>query len=181
MAFSSQHLYYDDISIGQEWESPGRTVTETDIVLYAGFSGDYNPMHVNHEFAKTTPFRRPIAHGFAVFSIASGLGVQVPMIRTIALLGVREWRFVNPVFAGDTIRVITRVVEKTLKGRGRRGEVVWHRSILNQEGKVIQEGEIMTLVECRPLAKPGNMATAESTGEPMAHPGGNGSTAETSA
>ena len=154
MSFSSFHLYFDDLELGQEWESPGRTVTESDIVTYAGFSGDFNPMHVDHEFARSTPFRRPIAHGFGIFSIASGLGVQVPPVRTVALLSVSAWKFLLPVFTGDTIRVRTRVVSKTLKGRGKRGEVQWYRSIVNQDGKVVQEGEIATLVECRPIDRP---------------------------
>ncbi len=160
MGFSFYHLYFDDLELGQEWESPGRTVTEADIVTFAGFSGDFNPMHVDHEYAKNTPFRRPIAHGFGVFSIASGLGVQVPPVRTVALMGVRAWKFLNPVFAGDTIRLRTRVSEKTVKGRGRRGEVVWFRSILNQDGKVVQEGELITLVECRPLSRSSDNGTA---------------------
>ncbi|MGL6097287.1 MAG: MaoC/PaaZ C-terminal domain-containing protein [Fimbriiglobus sp.] len=172
MSFSFYHLYLDDLELGQEWESGGRTVTETDIVSYAGFSGDYNPMHMDHEFAKATPFRRPIAHGFGVFSIASGLGVQVPPVRTIALTGVRYWKFLLPVFAGDTIRVKTKVVEKTLKGRGRRGEVIWHREIVNQDGKVVQEGEIVTLVECRPLTRPPEPTAAVENG--VAHAGVNG-------
>jgi acyl dehydratase len=154
MGFSSFHLYFDDLELGQEWLSPSRTITETDIVTFAGFSGDYNPMHVDHEYAKTTPFRRPIAHGFGVFSIASGLGVQVPPVRTVALLAVQSWKFLNPVFAGDTITVKTRVAQKTVRGRGRRGEVVWYRAIYNQDGKVVQEGEVVTLVECRPVARP---------------------------
>jgi acyl dehydratase len=160
MGFSFYHLYFDDLELGQEWESPGRTVTEADIVTFAGFSGDFNPMHVDHEYAKNTPFRRPIAHGFGVFSIASGLGVQVPPVRTVALMSVRTWKFLNPVFAGDTIRLRTRVSEKTVKGRGRRGEVVWFRSILNQDGKVVQEGELITLVECRPLSRSAGNGTA---------------------
>jgi len=154
MSFSSFHLYFDDLENGQQWESPGRTVTETDIVCFAGFSGDFNPMHVDHEFAKNTPFRRPIAHGFGVFSIASGLGVQVPPVRTVALLAIREWKFMNPVYAGDTIHVVTKVSEKTIRGRGRRGEVLWYRAIINQDGKIVQEGHIITLVECRPLSRP---------------------------
>ncbi|MFO0847040.1 MAG: MaoC/PaaZ C-terminal domain-containing protein [Gemmataceae bacterium] len=161
MAFSEFHLYFDDLAIGQEWESAGRTVTETDIVTFAGFSGDFNPMHVDHEFAKNSPFRRPIAHGFGVFAIASGLGTHTPPVRTIALLSVKEWRFHLPVYAGDTIRVRTRVAEKTVRGRGKRGEVVWHRAILNQHGKVVQEGDMVTLVECRPSAERG-MRNAES-------------------
>jgi acyl dehydratase len=154
MGFSSFHLYFDDLELGQEWLSPSRTITESDIVSFAGFSGDYNPMHVDHEYAKTTPFRRPIAHGFGVFSIASGLGVQIPPVRTVALLAVQSWKFLNPVFAGDTITVKTRVSQKTVRGRGRRGEVVWYRAIYNQDGKVVQEGEVVTLVECRPVARP---------------------------
>lgn len=155
MAYSSIHLYFDDLEVGQEWESGGRTVTEADIVNFAGFSGDFNPIHIDHEFAKSTAFRRPIAHGFGVFSIASGLGVQTPPVRTMALLQVKVWNFRLPVFAGDTIRLRTRVVEKTLRGRGKRGEVVWYRAIYNQDGKVVHDGEIVTLVECRPLTRPG--------------------------
>jgi acyl dehydratase len=162
MSFSSFNLYFDDLEVGQEWVSGGRTVTEADIVNFAGFSGDFNPIHIDHEFAKGTPFRRPIAHGFGVFSIASGLGVSCPPVRTIALLRVRCWDFRLPVFTGDTVRVKCRVVEKTPRGRGKRGEVVWYRGVINQDGKVVQDGEIVTLIECRPLARAGAAAaTAE--------------------
>lgn len=153
MAYTTSHLYFDDLEIGQEWMSGGRTFSEADIVNYAGFSGDYNPIHIDHEFAKTTPYRKPIAHGFGVFSLASGLGVVCPLVRTIALVGVRNWRFLLPVYAGDTIRMKTRVQELTLKGRGKRGEVVWYRGIVNQHGKTVQEGEVLTLVECRPMIR----------------------------
>ena len=161
MSFSSYHLYYDDLEIGQEWTSGGRTITEADIVNFAGFSGDFNPIHMDHEFAKGTPFRRPIAHGFGVFCIASGLGVMTPPVRTLALLRVRDWRFQLPVFIGDTLKCKSRVAEKTLRGRGRRGEVMWYRSILNQDGKVVQEGEVSTLIECRPFVKTASDATSE--------------------
>jgi 3-hydroxybutyryl-CoA dehydratase len=153
MSFSSIHLFYDDLEVGQEWSSGGRTITEADIVNFAGFSGDFNPIHIDHEFAKTTPFRRPIAHGFGVFSIASGLGVMTPPVRTLAMLRVRVWNFNLPVFVGDTIRCTSRVMEKTLRGRGKRGEVVWYRGISNQDGKIVQEGELVLLIEARPLIK----------------------------
>jgi 3-hydroxybutyryl-CoA dehydratase len=161
MGYSSSHLYFDDFEVGQVWESGGRTVTETDIVNFAGFSGDFNPIHIDHQFAANTPFRRPIAHGFGVFCIASGLGVQTPGVRTLALLKVREWTFRQPVFPGDTVRLRTRVVEKTLRGRGKRGEVIWHRTILNQDDKIVQDGEIITLVECRPLVPVANGIVTE--------------------
>src|SRR5436309_11801841 len=149
MAFTDSHLYFDDLEVGQEWESQGRTVTETDIVNFAGLSGDYNPIHVDHEFAKTTPFRRPIAHGMLVMSIGSGLGTTSPPVRTIAFLSVKDWQFKGPVFIGDTIRVRTKVLSAESRGRGRRGEVAWLRQVVNQEGKVIQEGVTVTLVENR--------------------------------
>src|ERR671927_207908 len=113
MAFTEFHLYFEDVAVGQQWESLGRTVTETDIVNFAGLSGDFNPIHMDHEFAKGTPFRRPIAHGFGIFCIASGLGVMTPPVRTMALLRVGDWKFQAPVFAGDTIKCKSRVVEKT--------------------------------------------------------------------
>jgi len=154
-SYSSAHLYFDDLEVGNEWVSGGRTVTEADIVNFAGFSGDFNPIHIDHEFAKDTPFRRPIAHGFGVFCIGSGLGVMFPLVRTIAMLRVKYWNFHLPVFAGDTIKMTSRVAEKIPRGRGKRGEVVWHRSITNQEGKVVQEGITVTLVASRPPERPG--------------------------
>ncbi|HEX3147805.1 MAG TPA: MaoC/PaaZ C-terminal domain-containing protein [Gemmataceae bacterium] len=149
MAFSSSCLYFDDVEIGQEWESSGRTITEADVVNFAGVSGDFNPIHMDHEFAKTTPFRRPIAHGLLVFAVGSGLGVSCPSMRTMAFLQVREWNFKEPLFIGDTIKLRSRVLEKTIRGRGRRGEIVWYRGVYNQEGKVVQEGVLVTLVEGR--------------------------------
>lgn len=161
MAFTSIHLYYDDVEVGQEWESGGRTVTEADVVNFAGLSGDFNPIHMDHEFAKTTPFRRPIAHGLLVFCIGSGLGVMSPPMRTMAFLGVEEWHFKEPIFIGDTVRLKTRLLEKSLRGRGRRGELLWYRGVVNQDGRVVQEGRLRTLAEGRGLKPPPVPATAD--------------------
>jgi 3-hydroxybutyryl-CoA dehydratase len=149
MSFTPQHLYFDDVEVGQQWQSLGRTITEADIVHFAGLSGDFNPMHIDHEFAKTTPFRRPIAHGLLVFSIASGLGLHAPPMRTLAIVAIKDWQFKGPIFAGDTIHVRSTVVAKEARSRGRRGEITWRREILNQENKLIQEGITMTLVHGR--------------------------------
>jgi acyl dehydratase len=143
------HLYFDDVEVGQQWESLGRTVTQTDIVNFAGVSGDFNPIHVDHEYARSTLFGQPIAHGLLVLSLASGLGTFAPPMRTLAFVAIREWSFREPVFIGDTIRVRAKVMEKQAKGRGKRGVVTWQRQVLNQHGKVVQEGITVTLVECR--------------------------------
>ena len=149
MSFTQQHLFFDDVEVGQSWLTFGRTVTEADIVNFAGLSGDFNPIHVDHEFARTTPFRRPIAHGLLVFSIGSGLGVVIPLMRTLAVLSIREWHFHGPVFTGDTLHVRSEVLQKEARGRGRRGVITWQRQIINQENKVVQEGVTLTLVEGR--------------------------------
>jgi acyl dehydratase len=149
MSFTKLHLFFDDVEVGQEWESPARTVTETDIVTFAGLSGDFNPIHMDHEFARTTAFRRPVAHGLLIWSISSGLGAYAPPMRTLAFLAVRDWQFKGPVFAGDTIRLRSKVVEKEGRARGRRGVVTWSRRIVNQEDKIVHEGITLTLVEGR--------------------------------
>lgn len=149
MAFSSSHLFFDDVEVGQEWESVGRTITEADVVNYAGVSGDFNPIHMDHEYARTTPFRRPIAHGLLVLAIGSGLGVNCPLMRTIAFSQVREWNFKEPIFIGDTVHLKSRLLEKNPRGRGRRAEMVWYRGIINQDGKIVQEGVLITLCEGR--------------------------------
>jgi acyl dehydratase len=142
-------LYFDDVEIGQEWQSLARTITEADIVSFAGLSGDFNPIHMDHEFAKTTYFRKPIAHGLLIFAVSSGLALYAPPMRTLAFMNIRDWHFKGPVFIGDTIRSCSKVLEKEARARGRRGVVTWQRQILNQEGRVVQEGITLTLVEGR--------------------------------
>lgn len=153
MAFTEFHLYFDDVEIGQSWTSPGRTITEADIVNFAGLSGDFNPMHINHEYAKGTPFRRPIAHGLLGIAISSGIGLFSPPMRTLAFLSIKEWTFVNPIFIGDTVFGESTVLEKESRSRGRRGVVTWRRQLMNQEKKVVQEGITLTLVEGRGVLK----------------------------
>jgi 3-hydroxybutyryl-CoA dehydratase len=149
MSFSAAHMYFDDVHMGQEWESLGRTVTESDIVNFAGLSGDFNPIHMDHEFAKKSVFRKPIAHGLLIQAMGSGLGMAFPPMRTLAFIAIKEWRFLEPVYIGDTIRVKAKLLEKEERSRGRRGVITWHRQIVNQSNKAVQEGVIVTLVEGR--------------------------------
>lgn len=152
----STPLYFDQLAIGTIWETRGRTVTEADIVQFAGTTGDFDPLHVDHEYARQTPFRRPIAHGLLGLTWAAGLASQCPLVHTVAFLGIKDWEFVKPVFAGDTLRVQTEIVELRPEGR-RRGRVVWRRQVLNQSGVVVQRGTFETLV----AAAPGRRAPAK--------------------
>lgn len=153
MSFTHNHLFFDDVVVDQEWRSPRRTVTETDIVNFAGLSGDFNAIHMDHEFAKTSVYRKPIAHGLLVLTMSSGLSVASPPMRTLALLTIRDCQFKEPVFVGDTIHVWTKVLEKEVRARGRRGAITWQRHIINQHDKTVLESTSVTLVEGRAAIK----------------------------
>jgi acyl dehydratase len=142
--------YFDEIEVGEEYESPGRTVTETDIVMFAGLSGDYNILHTDAEFMKQSIFGERIAHGLLGLSIQSGLFTRATLpYATIALAGLR-WKFKGPIKIGDTIRVRARVSGKKETDKPERGLVTLERRVLNQRDEVVQEGETDLLVERRP-------------------------------
>ena len=113
-------LGYDELAIGDEWESPGRTVTEADVVAFAGLSGDFNPLHVDHAWAARGPFGRPVAHGLLGLALVSGLASHSPRVDTQAFLAILEWNFLLPIAFGDTVRVVSRVESIEPQARGRR-------------------------------------------------------------
>src|SRR3954466_12440989 len=134
------YLTFDELTPGDEWESPARTVTESDVVAFAGISGDFNPIHVDHETARANAFGRPVAHGLLGLSIASGLASHAPRVDTLAFVEIVEWKFLQPIAFGDTVRGLTRVESIQPKARGRRALVTWVRRLVNQHGVAVQEG-----------------------------------------
>jgi len=157
-------LTFDELQLGDRWKSPARTMTETDIVNFAGMTGDFNPLHIDHEFAANTPWGKTIAHGLLGLSWVAGLGSNAPRPNTVALVAIREWEFLKPVFVGDTLHVVTEVVGKQSKGR-RAGRVTWKRSLVNQRGVVVQEGYFDTLVATNPEPAVRKRGKAASTAE----------------
>jgi acyl dehydratase len=149
-AAGEQRQFFEDIEVGQEYVSPGRTVTEADIVAFAGLSGDYNVLHTDAEFMRTSIFGERIAHGLLGLAIQSGLGTRaMPRpFATIAFLGLR-WRFKGPIKIGDTIKVRIRVTDKRETSKPDRGIVVLQRTVTNQRGEVVQEGDTDVMVERR--------------------------------
>lgn len=135
-------MYWEDWQVGAEFESPARTVTEADITLFAGLSGDYNPLHVNEEYCKQTVFGGRIAHGPLVYAIAAGLLFQLHLYddTLIAFLGFEHLRFTKPVKPGDTIHAWIKVLEKRETSRPDRGVMKRELRVLNQRGEVVQEG-----------------------------------------
>jgi len=143
-------LDWDDFEVGQELVTDSRTVTEADIVAFAGLSGDYNPLLVDAEFARSTPFGERIAHGLLGLAISSGLVSRTGAIEgtTLAFLGT-EWRFTKAVKIGDTLTVRSRVQDKRETSKPDRGIVVFAAQILNQHGEVVQEGTQTLLMRRR--------------------------------
>jgi acyl dehydratase len=141
--------FFDDIAVGEEFESPGRTVTETDIVLFAGLSGDYNVLHTDAEFMKQSIFGERIAHGLLGLAIQAGLFTRATQpFATMAFVGL-SWKFKGPIKIGDTIRVRAKVLAKKETSKPDRGVITLDRKVLNQRGEVVQEGETDLMVERR--------------------------------
>jgi 3-hydroxybutyryl-CoA dehydratase len=143
-------MYFEDYRIDQVRTSRGRTITEADIVNFAGISGDFVELHVNEEYAKCGPFGRRIAHGALIFSISTGLMVQMTSDHEaiVAFRGVDQMRFLAPVFIGDTIHVSKRTIDKQSKD-GIRGLVAFDTAVLNQDGKVVLAYLDRLMVKCR--------------------------------
>lgn len=146
-------LYFEDIEIGSVFTSPRRTVTEADVVNFAGLSGDYNALHTDEVYAKTTMYGERVAHGLLGLVIASGLFTRTDLSSrlrgtSIALLGV-DWKFTGPLKLGDTIRLEVEVTSKRLTSKPGKGVVVFLRKVINQHDEIIQKGEMPYLVKTR--------------------------------
>lgn len=139
--------YFEDYQTGTTRETSGRTITETDIVLHAGQTGDFYPHHMDAEWCKTwEPFKQRVAHGTLIFSVAVGMtaGVMNPVAFSY---GYDRLRFVKPVFIGDTIHVKVTIKEKRDHARrGDSGIVVELCEAINQHGEVVMACEHLLLV-----------------------------------
>jgi acyl dehydratase len=138
--------FFDEFDIGETWETAGRTITETDLVLFASWSGDNHPLHTNEEYAKTTQFGTRIFHGPGAFALATGLEVRLGFKdgTAIAFLGM-TWNLKAPVMIGDTIRVTETVAAKRESKKPDRGVITFDVAILNQRDEVCQDGQWLVL------------------------------------
>lgn len=126
---------FDRLQPGTQWVSRGRTITETDIVQFAGLTGDWFPLHTDREYAAQTAYGARIAHGLLVLSVAAGL-VPLPPESIVALYGMDRVRFTRPVFIGDTIHVEVRVARKDARGPDR-GLLTIVLDVRNQRGETV--------------------------------------------
>lgn len=147
--FPMDKIFFEDVQLNKTYSSQGRTITETDIVNFAGLSGDYNPLHMDAEFAKKNMFEERIAHGLLGLSISSGLPTDEPVIHILAFMEL-GWKFKRPIFIGDTVHLESKTIQKSDGRQAGQGIIVVERKLINQDGKVTQEGTFQLLVQKKP-------------------------------
>lgn len=146
--------YFDDFVVGEESISAGRTITEADIVNFAGLTGDWYELHTNKEWAAKGPFGQRIAHGALIFSIATALVLRVepPSDALMAFYGLDRLRFVKPVFIGDTIHVRQKITETTVRNETS-GVITALSEVINQHEQVVVSYTAKVLYKRRPQAE----------------------------
>ena len=149
----AEPCYFEDLGVGNTFDSPTRTVTEADLVNFACLSADFNRLHVDAEFAKGTAYGQRIAHGLLVLAVMSGLVTRMQLNQHLepSLMGLLDiqCRFPKPTFIGDTLRVRVEVAAKNETSRPDRGVVEFRRQVINQRGEVVVEGTWKLLVRRR--------------------------------
>jgi acyl dehydratase len=144
-------LYFEDVEVGFRFETPRRTVTEADLMAFAGVSGDFNPLHTDAVFAADSIYGERIAHGALVLSLATGLRQRVGLFdgTLMGLLEIRSWHFRAPVLIGDTIRIANEVTELRPTSKPDRGIMVHRVEVTKQDDTVAAEGELVMLLRRR--------------------------------
>jgi len=151
----SRGKYFEEFFVGQKILTVARTITESDIVNFAGLSGDYTQIHTDAEFCKGTPIGQRIAHGLLVLSIASGLAIRTGFLEGTVLVfrEINEWKFTRPVLIGDTVHVILEVVETKSLPRLGGGLVNITLDVRNQRDETTMKGIWSVLVASKPSQK----------------------------
>ncbi len=148
-------LSYADLRVGMSFRSPGRTITDADLVGFAGLTGDYSELHTSDVYAKSSQFGRRVAHGLLGLAYAHGLmWPRTGELRetAVAFLGINEWKFVGPLFIGDTMFVNYTLAElRDSKSRPTQAIAIFDVSVVNQDDQVVQQGRKALLVSKVPL------------------------------
>lgn len=142
--------YFEEFETGQSLMTAGRTITESDIVSFAGLSGDYNQLHVDAVYAAGGEFGERVAHGLLIVSIATGLIVQTGIMEgTVIAFRELDWKFSLPVMIGETIRAKIEIIKTRAVPRLSGGSIVAKVSVLNQDDRVVQRGNMVLLVRSK--------------------------------
>jgi acyl dehydratase len=147
MTYKIRGRNFDEFEIGEEFTTARRTVTESDVVTFAGLSGDFNPIHMDREFADSSPLKGRVAHGILVASIATGLGNQLGVFEgtTIAVLSMTI-NYKGAVKFGDTVHLQLKVSEKKESSKPERGIVTFQTNVLNQRDETVIDGQWVVMM-----------------------------------
>jgi acyl dehydratase len=147
-------LYFEEFQVGQRIVTAGRTITEADVVNFAGLAGDFNQIHVDAEYSAGTPFGQRVAHGMLVASIASGMANQTGFMEgtVMAFREINEWKFIRPVFLGDTVHAVLEVTETKDLRRIGGGAVTVLVDVQNQKNETVMKGTWTVLIAHQPSA-----------------------------
>ncbi|PSR23826.1 MAG: dehydratase [Sulfobacillus acidophilus] len=142
---------FEDILIGEQITTPARTITETDVVQFAQLTGDFNPLHTDHVYARHSSFKAPIAHGLLGLGIATGLVARLGIFdeATTAFLAIENWSFKHPIFFGDTIHVQITVLNKRDTKDGKHGIVYRQLNVINHRDELVQTGVFVAMIKKR--------------------------------
>jgi acyl dehydratase len=144
-------LYFDEFTVGLTTTSPSRIVTDANVMTFAQLSGDFNQIHIDDEYAKTSSYGQRIAHGLLVQAIASGLALRTGVLEgTVVAFREMTCKFSAPVFIGDTIRVTLEVIETKAMRRLNVGNVLVQFRVIKQDDTIVQRGNWRFLVKLQP-------------------------------
>ena len=143
--------YLEDLTVGDTFTSTARTLTEADIVGFAGISGDFNQIHTDVEFARATPYGQRVVYGLLGLSVLTGLLDRSGLFSgsAIAMLGINEWKFTAPIFIGDTVHFRLTITDVRRTSKPDRGVVGRFFELVNQDGVVVQQGNIDLMIRSR--------------------------------
>ncbi|MBX3066520.1 MAG: MaoC family dehydratase N-terminal domain-containing protein [Anaerolineae bacterium] len=146
-------LWFEEFEEGVTIETRARTITEADIVAFAGISGDYNPMHTDSEYAAKTQFGARVAHGALVFSVVTGLLYQTNVLEDTVIAFIEfNMKLRKPIYIGDTIKVVGKVSGSRKMAAAGGGLVTIDLKVNNQKGETAQKGELIVMVKSKPDA-----------------------------
>jgi acyl dehydratase len=142
-------LYFEDFELGQEFQSGGRTVTETDLTFFSMLSGDWNPIHADVEFARATRYGQRVVHGTLGIAIATGMLHELGIFHesAVAMMSIDQWKFIAPIFVGDTLRLRLEITALEAGTSPRVGRLGRRFVMLNQRDEIVQDGHSALLIK----------------------------------
>ncbi len=142
-------LFYEDVEVGDVFVTASRTITDTDVIQFAGLTGDLNELHTSNTYAAKTAYKERIAHGMLTLAIANGLYTRLGFFLNSVFLEIKNWRFLKPVRINDTVQLKMTLTEKRPTKNPEHGIFIWKYELFNQKDEMVAEGILVRMMTCR--------------------------------